>query len=332
MNKKDKQCPSFKTKIGGQALIEGIMMRGVDKAAMAVRKKDGTIDVEQWTIPSGKWYQKTPFVRGVVNFLTQLKDGYKYISLSMDKSGMADLDEGEELSKFERWLQDTLGDKMMNLLMGIAMVAGVLLAVVLFMFVPTWIFTGISSLFAADISVFRSAFEGVFKIVIFTVYLWLTSKMKDIRRTYEYHGAEHKTIATYEAMQPLTVENVKKHSRFHPRCGTSFLFLVLFISIIVYSVLPINSEMFVAWFNVGGFVADLMRVIAKLLVLPLIVSISYEIIRLAGKYDTILFRAISAPGKWLQRLTTKEPDDAQIEVAIAALMPVIPEQKGADEW
>lgn len=327
-----KEQPIHRTKIGGQALIEGIMMRGVGKAAMAVRKKDDTIDVEEWEIKSGKWYQKVPFIRGIFNFLLQMIDGYKYISKSAEKSGMMD-DEGEEQSKFEKWLDDKFGDKIMNVIMGIAMVLGVALAIVLFVFVPTWLFSGIQALVGeTDISAFRSLFEGILKIAIFIGYLWLTSLMKDIRRTYEYHGAEHKTIACYEADEELTVENIKKHRRFHPRCGTNFVFLVLAISILIYSIVPINSEMFVAAFGVTQFIADLIRVVCKLILLPLIVGISYEVIRIAGKYDNIATRIICAPGMALQRLTTREPDAGQIECAIAAVKPVIPENKEIDKW
>ncbi len=322
-----------KTKIGGQALIEGIMMRGIDKGAMAVRKKDGTIDVEQWDIGERKWYQKIPFIRGIFNFVQQMTDGYKYITKSAEKSGMLEDEEAEEPSKFEKWLTDKLGDKLMNVVMVIAMVIGVALAVVLFMFVPTWLYSGISSLFGeTDISAFRSLFEGLIKMAVFVAYLWLTSLMKDIRSTYEYHGAEHKTIATYEAGEELITENVRKHTRFHPRCGTSFVFLALTISILFYSIVPINSELFKSLFDISQFTADALRVCLKLLLLPIIVGISYEVIKLAGKYDNIVMRIISAPGLALQRLTTREPNDGQIEVAIAAMMPVIPEDKELDKF
>lgn len=322
----------IKSKVGGQALIEGIMMRGADNAAMAVRKKDGSIFLEEWKIKSGKWYQKAPFIRGSFNFVLQMVDGYKYISKSADISGMMD-DEEEAQTKFEKWLDEKLGDKLMAIVMTISMILGVALAVVLFMFVPTWIFTGIQTLAGeVNLSPFRSLFEGVLKIGIFVGYLWLTSKMKEIKRTYEYHGAEHKTIACYEAGEELNVENIKKHRRFHPRCGTSFIFLVLAISILVYSVVPINSELFVNAFGVTNFVADLIRVGFKLLLLPVIVGISYEVIRIAGRHDNILTRIVSAPGLGLQRLTTREPDASQIEVAIAAVMPVLPENRDDDKW
>lgn len=329
MSKKEKAL--HKTKIGGQALIEGIMMQGADRGAMAVRKKDGTIYVEEWELKKKKWYNKAPFIRGVFNFIAQLTGGMKYMQKSMEISGY--LDDEQEPSKFEKWLMEKGGKGLTNICMGIGTVLGVALAVVLFMFVPTWIYTGIQALFpTTDISMFRSLFEGVLKIAIFISYMALTSLMKDIRRTYEYHGGEHKTIACYEAGEELTVENVRKHRRFHPRCGTSFVFLVLAISILVYSIVPINSEFFMLNFGVSSFIADLIRVGFKLLLLPVTVGISYEVIRLAGRYDNILTRIISAPGLAMQRITTKEPDDSQIECAIAAVTPVLPKEGEDDRW
>ena len=331
MAKREK--PLRRTTIGGQALIEGIMMRGVSKGAMAVRKKDGTIDLEEWDLPERKWYQKCPFVRGIFNFVLQLKDGMTYMNKSMEKSGYLEDEEDEEPSKFEKWLEKTFGKSIVAVISVIGAVLGVALALLLFLFVPTWIFTGIQALCGSvDISPFRSLFEGILKIGIYILYLWLTSLMSDIRRTYEYHGAEHKTIATYEAGEELTVENVRKHTRFHPRCGTSFIFLVLAVSILVYSIVPINSEMFIAWFGVGKFVADLMRIACKLILLPVVVGISYEVIKIAGRYDNIATRIISAPGLAIQRLTTREPDDPQIECAIAAITPCLPKEGENDQW
>ncbi len=328
-----KEKPIRRTSIGGQALIEGIMMRGVSKGAMAVRKKDGTIDVEEWDLPERKWYQKCPFVRGIFNFVLQVKDGMTYMNKSMEKSGYLDDEENEERSKLEKWLDEKFGDKIFPVITFIGGFLGIALAVVLFLFVPTWLFTGLQALLGdRDISPFRSLFEGLIKIAIYILYLWLTSLMKDIKRTYEYHGAEHKTIATYEAGEELTVDNVKKHTRFHPRCGTSFIFLVLAVSILVTSVVPINSELFAAWFGISKGIADLLRVACKLLLLPLIVGISYEIIKIAGRYDNIATKIISAPGLAMQRLTTREPDSSQIECAIAAIKPCLPKENEDDKW
>lgn len=323
-----------KTSIGGQALIEGIMMKGPDKTAMAVRKKDGSIAIEEKAAKPKKWYNKAPFIRGSVNFVSQLTEGYTYLSRSMELSGMAEDDSDEEPTKFEKWLDEKFGDKIENIVMGIASVIGIALAIVLFVFVPTWLFMLIQYLVgeANDISAFQSLFEGILKIIIFVTYMWLVSLMKDIRRTYEYHGAEHKTIFCYEKGLPLTVENVKKQIRFHPRCGTSFIFLVLIISILVYSVVPITNAFFIDTFAVNETFAMILRVSCKILLLPVIVGISYEVIRLAGRFDNIITKIISAPGLALQRLTTREPDDKQIEIAIAAMERVIPENKESDKW
>lgn len=330
MAKREK--PIRRTSVGGQALIEGIMMRGPSISAMAVRTKEGKIQVETEELPEKKWYQKCPFIRGIFNFVLQLKDGMKYMNKSMEQSGYLD-DENEEPSKFEKWLEEKMGKNMLSVITVLGAVIGIGLAVVLFIFVPTWLFTALQAAFAdTDISPFRSLFEGILKILIYIAYLWLTSLMKDICRTYEYHGAEHKTIATYEAGEELTVENVKKHIRFHPRCGTSFIFLVLAVSILVTTLVPINSEQFVIWFGVSKFIADLIRSACKILLLPLIVGISYEIIKIAGRYDNVITRIISAPGLAIQRLTTREPDDGQIECAIAAIIPVLPKENEEDKW
>lgn len=322
-----------RTSIGGQALIEGIMMKGPNSTAMAVRKTDGGIVVEENAAKPKKWFNKAPFIRGSVNFITQLIEGYHYISRSAEVSGLADDDGEEELTKFEKWLNDKFGEKLMNVVMGIAMVIGIAIAVVLFVFVPTWLFMLIQYLFGeTDISAFQSLFEGILKIVIFVAYMAVTAISKDVKRMYGYHGAEHKTIACYEAGKPLTVENVRPMRRFHPRCGTSFIFLVLLISILVYSIFPITNAIFINAFGVSEAVAMLLRVSCKIILLPVIVGISYEVIRLAGRYDNILTRIISAPGLALQRITTKEPDDSMIEVAIAAMERVIPENKDEDKW
>lgn len=319
MSKSCENNCKFKSKIGGQALIEGVMMRGVDTSAMAVRLPDGTIDVETWAANNGKkapWFKKVPFIRGIFNFVSSMTEGYKCLSKSIDK---AFPDDDQPETKFEKWLTDKLGDKLMSIVGGISMVLGVAIALVLFMWLPSLISGALGKAVAMNNFV-KTALEGVIKIIIFIVYLGLTGLMKDMRRTYEYHGAEHKTIACYEAGLELNVENVKKQTRFHPRCGTSFIFIVLFLSIIVFSVLRLP------WDNVA------LRVVCKLALLPFVVGISYEIIRLAGRYDNVLTKIISFPGIKLQKLTTREPDDSQIEVAIASLKPCIPEDKEDDKW
>ena len=323
-----------RTTIGGQALIEGIMMKGPEKTAMAVRTKEGEIVIEEKENKQRKWYNKAPFIRGCINFVSQLMDGYYYLSRSAELSGMAEDDSEEEMSRFEKWLDNKFGDKIMGVIMTIAMIFGIALAILLFVFVPTWLFMLVQYLVGttADLSPFQSLFEGILKIIIFITYMWIVSKTQSIRRTYEYHGAEHKTIACYEHGLDLTVDNVRPQIRFHPRCGTSFIFLVLLISILIYSIFPITNQMFIDTFAVSEGLAMILRVSCKILLLPVIVSISYEIIRLAGRYDNIITKIISAPGLWLQRLTTKEPDNSEIEAAIAAMKAVIPADKESDKW
>lgn len=303
-----------KTSIGGQALIEGIMMRGPFLTSMATRMPDGSIEVETWdTHKSGKtpWTRRAPFIRGIFNMVDSMVVGYSCLMKSAEKAGVE-----EEPTKFDRWLEEKLGDNMMKVLGGFAVVLGVALAAVLFIFIPTGLSSLLKPLIGAGIGL--SLIEGLIKVIILVGYMWLCSRMKEIHRVFEYHGAEHKSIACYEAELPLTVENIRPQRRFHPRCGTSFLFLVVFISIIVGS--------FISWDNPA------IRMLLKLALIPVVVGISYELIKLAGRSDGILTRIISAPGMWLQRITTCEPDDSQIECAIAALEAVIPEDENADRW
>ena len=331
-----------KTSIGGQALIEGIMMKGVSKGAMAVRLPDGSIDVEDWDIKPKKWYNKCPVIRGSINFVQQLREGYSCLMKSADKSGMMDDDSEEEQSKFEKWLDDKFGDKLTGAIMAIAMVIGIALAVFLFLLLPSYIFTGIEALLptepmnalsgllpglpegsyvmvkSVDISGWRTVFEGVMKIVIFVAYMWVTSLTKDMHRMYRYHGAEHKTIACYEKGLPLTVDNVRSCIRFHPRCGTSFLFMVMIISILFFSLF--------SWSN------PWVRMALRLAMLPVVAGVSYEINRFAGRYDNWLTILLRKPGLALQRLTTAEPTDDMIEVGIEAMKRVIPENENEDRW
>ena len=307
-----------KTSIGGQTVIEGVMMRGVDRSAMAVRRESGEIVVEQWEhkASSSVWYKRTPLIRGIFNFVDQMISGYKCIMRSAELSGM-DLE--EEPSPFEQKLEKLFGEHLVKVLYGVASVLGVLLAVGLFMILPTAISKGVNFLAGGAIAnAGLSLLEGGIKIAVFVSYMALVRRMPEMYRMFSYHGAEHKTIACYEAGEELTVENVRRHIRFHPRCGTSFLLIVLVISILVFSV--------VTWQN------GILRVVLKLLLLPVVVSISYEIIKLAGRYDNLVTRIISKPGLWLQRLTTVEPDDSMIEVAIASMKPVIPKEEGVDNW
>lgn len=309
--KKSNEC--FKTSVGGQALMEGIMMRGPEKICVAVRKPDGTIDLTEEKVEHHRW-QKIPFVRGACNMVESLIQGYRYLMHSAEISMGDEFEESE--SKFDKWVEAHMGPKMQNFLFTMAAVCGGLLALVLFMVLPTAI-VGLVDRFL-PLGGFKVVLEGLVKLGLFIGYLFLCTRVKDVHRVFEYHGAEHKTIACYEAGEELTVENVRKHVRFHPRCGTSFLILVLIISIVLFSVLP--------WHNTG------LRVILKVLMLPVLMGISYELIKLAGRYDNLFTRIISAPGLWMQRLTTFEPDDSMIEVAIAAVKPVLPEKPEDAEW
>lgn len=389
---------AHKSKIGGQALVEGVMMKGAFRGAMACRLPNGEIDVETWDIPAkwqndpqtGKprlvhpWYVRVPFVRGCVNFVLSMIDGYRCMMKSAEKQYDEEIDDFcewkkeenleklpedeqkarfaewftrrraeeasskaekndaptenpdadtiarrweylqkasenysyEDPSKLEQWLDDKLGDKLFNVLMVAVMVVSVVLSFGLFLYVPRLVVSWIKPL--TENRVIRSCAEGVVKTGIFVGYMALTGCMKSIRRTYEYHGAEHKTIACFEAALPLTVENVRKQVRFHPRCGTSFIFLVLLISIFFGCFNPYD----VTW----------KRVLFSLVLLPFIMGSGYELIRLAGRYNNVCTRILSAPGLWIQRITTKEPNAEQIECAIAAMTPCIPEHLEDDEW
>lgn len=321
-----------KTSIGGQALIEGVMMKGVSVEAMAVRKKDGTLHVEQWELPEKKWYNKAPFVRGCVNFVSQLKDGMKCINKSSDISGFEDDD--EEPSKFDLWFEKTFGKKGAEaIISACAVVLMILMYGVLlfaFLYLPTLLFTLIEDAVEADISVWKAPFEGVFKILVFILYMAIVAQTKSMKRMYSYHGAEHKTIACYEAGKELTVENVRPMSRFHPRCGTSFILITLIISIVVYMIVPIEPA---EWWGVENkALAILLRVVIKLPFLPVIVGIAYELTKLVGRYVNVFTKILTAPGLWLQRLTTNEPDDSMIEAAIAAIKPCLPREGENDNW
>jgi len=292
------------------------MMRGPSSTAMATRLPDGGIDVETWDNAGAgkKWYRKTPFVRGIFNMLDSLLLGYKCLMKSAEKAGLEDA--GEEPSKFDKWLAEKLGKNISTVVGVISIIIGMGLAIALFVLLPALLIGRLDPWVSSSVA--KSLLEGLVKIILFVCYLALVSRMQDIRRVFEYHGAEHKTIACYEAGEELTVENIRGKTRFHPRCGTSFLLIVLVISILVFSV--------VTWENI------LLRVLLKVALLPLVVGIAYEIIKFAGRHDNIITRGISAPGLWLQRLTTNEPHDDQIEVAVASMQPVIPREKGADEW
>lgn len=306
-------------KVGGQAVLEGVMMKSGDNVSLAVRKEDGTIEVKNSEFHSlrKKKFWNIPLIRGCVNMVEMMKLSYSTLE---DSANMLGIDDTEPETKFEKWLDKKLGDKLMKVVMGVAMVLGVVLSVGLFMILPNVATMGINALvkhFAADAvipSFVQNLIAGVIRIVIFVVYLSLTSLMKDMRRTFEYHGAEHKSVACYEAGLPLTPENARKCTRFHPRCGTSFIFVMLIISILITAFINWNT-----WPKIA-------IILTKIAMVPVIVGVGFEFLIIAGKHPNALTRALSAPGLWMQRITTKEPDDSQLEVALAALRCAMPEE------
>ena len=321
----------FKTTIGGQALIEGIMMRGPDKDAIVVRTKEG-LHIE--TMPRKKnppkSWKNLPFIRGIFNFFDAQVVGIKALLRSAD---LAPEEMQEEPSKFDRWLEKKLGNEaFQKAIVGIAMFMGLGLSVVLFFLLPMIIGGLFDRWITSNLGV--NLIEGLIRMVIFLGYMLLISRMEEMRRVFSYHGAEHKTIRCYEAGLPLTVENVRVQTRLHPRCGTSFLLVVMVISILVFSVASSALLAAVPALETirGSFGYRLLMIVFKLLLLPLVVGITYEINRWAGRNDNGFTRILTAPGMWLQNFTTNEPDDSMIEVGIAAVEAVLPEQEGADRW
>ena len=321
----------FKTSIGGQALIEGILMRGPEKDAIVVRGADGlTVEVTDRKLnPKGSW-KNLPFIRGIFNFFDAQVVGVKALMRSAD---LAPEEMQEEPGKFDLWLEKKLGsERFQKALVGIAVAMGLCLSIALFFLLPMTV----ASFFDKAISsiLVLNLLEGLIRMVIFLGYMLLISRMKEMRRVFSYHGAEHKTIRCYEAGLPLTVENVRKMTRFHPRCGTSFLLVIMVISILIFS---IASSLLLTLFpglNAlrGSFGYRLLMIVFKLLLLPLVVGITYEINRWAGRHDNGFTRVLTAPGMLLQRFTTNEPDDSMIEVGITAVQAVLPREAGADRW
>ena len=330
-NEKQQCCEKFKTMIGGQALIEGIMMRGPDKDAIVVRRPDG-LSVE--TMPRKKNPPKScknlPFIRGIFNFFDSQVVGIKALLHSAD---LAPEEMQEEPSKFDLWLEKKLGnEKFQQAVVGIAVAMGLGLSIVLFFLLPMVIGGFFDRWLESNLAL--NLVEGIIRMVIFLAYMFLISRMQEMKRVFSYHGAEHKTIRCYEAGLPLTVENVRMQTRLHPRCGTSFLLVVMVISILVFSVA--SSALLAAVPGLealrGTFGYRLLMIAFKLLLLPIVVGITYEINRWAGRHDNGFTRILTAPGMWLQNFTTNEPDDSMIEVGIAAVEAVLPEQEGADRW
>ncbi len=317
-----------KTSIGGQALIEGIMMRGPKGNAMSVRMPDGTIETEvDQYIPIQKKYKVLglPIIRGVVGFAESMITGYKYMMKSADKA-LTEEEKEEDMSKLDKWISEHFGEKMMTVVGVISMVLGVALAFLIFMYLPTLTVDLFDNylLKNVDISKFHPLIEGVMRIIIFILYMYLVSKMDMIKRTFMYHGAEHKTIFCYENGLELTVENVRKMSRFHPRCGTAFMFVMIIISVLISSALVL----------IFPGLAEVNRVLwiaVKIAVLPFVMGLGYEFIKFAGKHDNGIVKVLSYPGLLMQRITTVEPTDDIIEVAIESIKAVITDNPEDDK-
>ncbi len=317
--KKDDKKPMIS--VGGQALIEGIMMQGPKGAAMSVRLPDGTIETEELEVkhirdkfkPAG-W----PLICGVFNMIESLLFGFKCMEKSAEKIGLDDDTDPENMSKLDKWISDHFGPKMMAVVTGISLVLGVALAFGLFFYLPTFLVDVVDKyLIKPDFATLHPLFEGLMRMIIFVAYIWIVSKVPDIKRVFMYHGAEHKSIFCYESGLPLTVENVKKQKRFHPRCGTSFIFVILIISILI------SSALVVAFPALSADENRILWMAIKILIVPLTVGIGYEFIRYAGKHDNIFVKILAAPGLWMQRLTTNEPTDDIIEVGIESLKAVL---------
>ena len=324
-------CEKFKTSIGGQALIEGIMMRGPELDAIAVRDGEGIkLKTEKRKQRPDGSPAKWPFIRGCINFIDSQIVGVKALMHSAELS--PELAE-EEPSKFEKWLEQKIGsERFQKIAMGVGVFMGLGLSILLFFLLPMIVgslFYGVTSN-----NLVINLIEGVVRISIFMAYMLLVSRMKEMKRVFSYHGAEHKAIRCYEAGLPLTVENIRKQTRLHPRCGTSFLLVVMVISILVFSIASTALLQAVPALEAmrDTFVYRVIMIAFKLLLLPLVVSVTYEINRWAGRHDNTFTRILTAPGMWMQNFTTNEPDDSMIEVAIAALEAVIPTQEGADRW
>ena len=313
MSKREKQPDPLacrRNKVGGQAVLEGVMMKSGEKVCIAVRKPDGSIAKRDSSFVSVRKKHKIlniPILRGAINFVEMMKLSFSTLSASGEMLGTE-----EEETKFEKWLKKKFGKSILDVLIPISAVLGVALALLIFMYLPALATSGIEKLAGRDLGVFKGIIEGIMKIAIFIAYISLVSLMPDIRRTFEYHGAEHKSIFCYEKKLPLTVENVKAQRRFHPRCGTSFMFVMIILGIII--------GLFITWDN------RLVRVLCKILTLPLVVGIGYEFLMFSAKHDNIVTKVLTAPGLWIQRITTREPDASQIEVAIRSLKCALPDE------
>ena len=301
----DKKCEIIAKSIGGQAVIEGVMMRGKSVYCMAVRNVNTKeISIEKDKVKSlgnKSKILKMPFIRGIASFIDSLVLGMRIIMKSATLSGIDQEEESEKKGKLDIWLENKFGEKLIDYIIYFSVFISIILSIVIFMVLPVWISSFIARFFSISLSGI-GVIEGLVRILIFLGYILLISKMKDVQRLFKYHGAEHKTINCFESGDELTIENVKKHTRLHKRCGTSFLIIVMIVSMIVF--------MFLRTDNVT------IRVLSRIILVPLIAGISYEIIKLAGRCDNIFVKIISAPGMALQKVTTKEPEDDMIETAI----------------
>ncbi|MCD7746846.1 MAG: DUF1385 domain-containing protein [Firmicutes bacterium] len=298
---------------GGEALLEGVMMRCGERIAISVRAEDGSINTKESTYVSLRKRHKIcniPIIRGCISYIESMKLSFSSLDTSTELLG---LDEELEESKAEKWLRNKFGKGLMDVVMVIGVVLGLALGIGLFALLPTYLANVIKNAAGMEHGWFVSLTAGVVRIVLFVLYMWLVSLMSDIRRTYEYHGAEHKSIACYEAGMELTPENAKTCTRFHPRCGTSFIFVILILSILIYSVVPSTW----AWY---------LQSLCKLALLPFVMGISYEYLMYAGKHENLLTKICSAPGLWMQRITTREPDLEELAVAITSLKLSMPDE------
>lgn len=311
-----KKNKSFKTSIGGQAVLEGVMMKGPDEMAVAVRKSNGEIVIDKKPVSSVTKKNKIlkfPIIRGVVNFIESMILGIKTLMFSAELYDMGEDDPSYQPSKFDMWLEKHISK---DAVVYVSLVLALFLSVGLFVLLPAFI-TKYTTFFIEN-HIIKSLIEGLIRMAIFVVYIYLASLAKDIRRVFEYHGAEHKTIFCYEKGLELTVENVRKQPRLHPRCGTAFLIEVMIISVLAFSV--------VSWDSL------LVRIGIKLLLLPVIAGVAYEFLKFSGRSNSKCVALLTKPGLWLQKITTREPDDSQIEVAIASMKEVIPENKEDAAW
>lgn len=312
--------------VGGQALMEGIMMKGPEGMAVSLRLPDGTIETQMKDFVSVRKKFKIlniPIIRGVVSFIESMISGYKLLMESAEKTALDDM-EAEDESKLDKWISEHFGPKMMAVIGFISAVLGIGISFVLFMYLPSLLFDLTNKYLAhGAIDMWRALFEGIIRVILFVVYMALVARMKEIRRVYMYHGAEHKTIFCFEAGKELTVDNIREMKRFHPRCGTSFIFVTIILSILISSVVSIVFPALTA--------NRLIWMITKILMLPVIMGVGFEFIQLAGKYPNKFTKLLSAPGLMMQRITTVEPTDDIIEVAIeamkACLTGEVPEKK-----